>query len=139
MRYRTNIIRTDRPIVELNTTPLIDVMLVLLVMFIMVAPAATHKVAVDLPNGSGSSTEPPPVNRIDVFANGAISWNGKGVSDADFRGKLAIHVADELRPELHVAAEGTGSYDRFHWAMTQIKQAGVTRLGFIGNDRYREL
>lgn len=119
---------------DLNTTPLIDVMLVLLVMFIMVIPIQLHKVAIDLPSGTGGVERP--VHRLDITAAGAILWDGAGVSEASLPGRFGAMVRDPAEPVLHVAADGAARYEIFDRTLAAAKQAGITRLGMVGNEQY---
>lgn len=122
------------PIATINTTPMIDVMLVLLVMMILTLPKVTHKLPVDLPGPSANAGPPPPVDRIDLSSNGALSWNGVSLSSHDLDAKLKAHVGDQRMPVLHLATAPEARYDRFNAMLSQVKRAGVTRLGFVGND-----
>ena len=138
MRSRTNPITQDfTPIGGINTTPLIDVMLVLLVMFIIIMPAATHKVPLDLP-GEGEATvgPPPPVHLIALDAAGALSWDGATITPAALPAKLAALQADPAKPVLHMKADAETPYVRFDETLSTIKKAGVSRLGFVGNEAF---
>jgi biopolymer transport protein ExbD len=118
----------------INTTPLIDVMLVLLVMFIILVPVATHKVPLDLP-----SDEPGPVavaHRLDLDAAGRLFWDGRPIAEAALPHQLARLAADPADPELHVAVDGETRYERVDETLAAIRRAGVTRMGFIGNERF---
>lgn len=124
------------PIVAINTTPLVDVMLVLLIMFIIIIPAATHKVPLDLPQ-PGPTVTPPPSHRLDIAANGALAWNGAALPAAALPARLAALAADPARPELHLNAAGEARYEQVDIILAQIHGAGITRLGFVDNARYR--
>jgi biopolymer transport protein ExbD len=121
---------------EINTTPLIDVMLVLLIMFIITIPAATHKVPLDLPS---SRLDPVPVRRfhqLDIAANGSLSWNGGALPDGQLEARLLRLAADPNLPELRLNAASEARFDRIDQILAQIRLAGVERLGFVGNERY---
>lgn len=124
-----------QPAPEMNTTPLIDLMLVLLVMFIVSVPVATHKVPLELPGG-------PPVERESVAhrlafdAAGALFWDGQAVSDADLRARLVRMAADPADPELHIAADGETPYGRVDEVLATVARAGISRMGFVGNERF---
>ena len=124
----------DAPMSELNTTPLIDVMLVLLIMFIITVPVATHKVPLDLPQGDGAPSEPV-VYRLELDAAGRIRLDGALLPDAALPGRLAAISADPAG-ELHLRADGETPYDRFDRVLAAVKRAGVTRLGMVGNERF---
>ncbi len=124
----------SQPIVDLNTTPLIDVMLVLLIMFIVTVPIATHKVAVDLPQG------PPPkdlvepvVHRLDMDSAGRLTWNRAPVNEASLPARIAAMAPQDA---LHLRAEADTPYDRFDHTLATIKRAGVTKLGLVDNGRF---
>ncbi len=125
------------PIVAINTTPLVDVMLVLLIMFIIIIPAATHKVPLDLPQPGPAVTAPPPSHRLDIAANGALAWNGVALPEAALPARLAAMAADPARPELHLNAAAETRYEQVDTILAQILSAGITRLGFVDNARYR--
>ncbi len=117
----------------MNTTPLIDVLLVLLVMLIITIPAARHKIPVDLPQGppSGAAMEAP--HRLDISASGELSWDGRAIAEAELTALLASTVA--AKGVLHLKTDAAASYDRFAGVLATVKRAGVTRLGFVGNER----
>jgi len=124
------------PMIEMNTTPLIDVMLVLLVMLIITIPPQSHAVKVDLPVG-------PPVvdvdrvkNRLVVTAAGATLWNGAPVSARELRSVLGASARMDPAPELHFQPDASARYARVDEVLAMSKQAGVTRMGFVGNDAY---
>jgi biopolymer transport protein ExbD len=122
------------PLMDINTTPLIDVMLVLLIMFIITIPISTHKVPLDLPQGEGVPAEPI-VYRLDLDAAGRASLNGAPISDAELPARLAS-IAAEPTAELHLRTDGETPYDRFDRVLAAIKRAGVERLGMIDNQRF---
>src|SRR3954468_4370224 len=104
---------TDQPIATLNTTPLIDVMLVLLIMFIITIPIATHSVKIDLPTiGPPPETEPM-VHRVDLDAAGRISWDGAPVSAADLPGRLDTFLAAHNDGVLELRADANARYESF--------------------------
>ncbi len=124
------------PMMEMNTTPLIDVMLVLLVMLIITIPPQSHAVKVDLPVGI-SLTRPDPVkNRLVVTEAGATLWNGAAVSKPELRALLAATVTMDPSPELHFQPEAGARYALVDELLAMTKQAGVTRMGFVGNEAY---
>ena len=121
---------------EMNTTPLIDVMLVLLVMLIITVPPQTHKVAIDIGQGTPLKSDPV-VNRLDVTASGAALWNGQAASDRDLAATLAATAAMAPQPELHFRSDAEARYERVDGLLAMTKKAGVTRFGFVGNEAYR--
>ena len=121
---------------EINTTPLIDVMLVLLIMFIITIPIASHKVPLDLPRPAPAPLPERPFHRLDIGAGGAIAWNGEAVTAPQLRARLAQLAADPATPELRVNADSEARYAQVDQVLAWIRIAGVTRLGFVGNERY---
>jgi biopolymer transport protein ExbD len=114
-------------------------MLVLLVMFIVSIPIATHKVPLDLPNGPQRDTAPVLAHRLGIDAAGALSWDGRAVADAQLTPLLAQLAADPAEPELHIAADAETRYERVDQLLAAIARAGVTRMGFVGNERFAEM
>lgn len=123
-----------QPMAEINTTPLIDLMLVLLVMFIIIVPSASHKVPVDLPSVPG--TEDPPVHRLDLDAAGRVYWDGAPIAPESLGGRLAAFAADPAEPVLHMNADSETRYERFDQTLAEVSRAGITRLGFVDNGRF---
>jgi biopolymer transport protein ExbD len=125
-----------QPLWQMNTTPLIDVLLVLLIMFILTIPAQTHKVGIDLPIGRPGSAALPETHRLAIAADGALSWNGAPIADAQLAGRLnALAARSGATLQLESAAEAR--YARFDAILAEVKRAGITRLGFVGNERFR--
>ena len=120
---------------EINTTPLIDVMLVLLIMFIMIIPEAKHQIPVDLPSPNGE-TEEHPVHRLVLDEAGRTWWDGAAVDGAELRRRLAAFAADPMMPSLHVDTHADTRYERFGEVLDDIRSANITRLGFVGNERH---
>ena len=128
----------DQPMGAMNTTPLIDVMLVLLIMFIITIPIQTHSVGIDLP---GPARELPirldPVkNRLTVNGAGIIRWNGAATDRATLRAALARTVSMSPRPELQFQPSADARYLAVDELLADIRRAGVTNMGFVGNERY---
>lgn len=124
-----------QPMLAINTTPLIDLMLVLLIFFLVTMPVATHKVPVDLPSGPPGGT-PAPVHRLALDEGGRLFWDGRPVADAELPDLLARFAADPADPELHFSAEAETRYERFDETLAAVKRAGIGRLGFVGNQRF---
>ena len=131
--------RTDaEPGPAMNTTPLIDLMLVLLVMFIVSIPIATHEVPLDAPRGTPPLV-PVPAHRLDIDVAGRLFWDGRPLSDSQLRSVLARHAADPSQPELHIAAAAETRYERVDQILADVGRAGITRMGLIGNERFAEM
>ena len=126
----TMAIEEGRPIADLNMTPLIDVLLVLIVMFIMVIPAMTNEVPVTLP-GPSREALPMTTHRLAVARDGAVMLDGVGVSDAALAARLSA-VARAEQATLVMATDPAARYERFLAVLAVVKRAGVTRLGFEG-------
>ncbi|WP_375381146.1 ExbD/TolR family protein [uncultured Sphingomonas sp.] len=128
----------DEPMMEMNTTPLIDVMLVLLIMFIVTIPPQTHAVKVDLPQNQ--NTPPPPVlpdkNALTINPEGVVAWNGQPVTQVTLTQYLAASKALPVEPELHFEPDPQAKFEKVDQVLAVIKRSGITKLGFIGNERY---
>lgn len=128
------------PMMEMNTTPLIDVMLVLLIMLIVTIPPQSHAVKVDLPQNTGPQT-PPPVeptkNKITIEPDGRTYWNGSPVDDVTLRQYLDASLQITPEPELHFQPNPQARYERVDEVLAIIKRSAVTKLGFVGNEQYR--
>ena len=127
------------PMMEMNTTPLIDVMLVLLIMFIITLPIQTHAVKVDLPQNSQNNPNPVDAqkNKITIDAAGQTAWNGSPVDDVTLRQYLDASAALNPEPELHFQPAPEARYDVVDRVLAVVKRSGITKLGFIGNEQYR--
>ncbi|MFN3388383.1 MAG: ExbD/TolR family protein [Allosphingosinicella sp.] len=124
----------DRPISELNTTPLIDVMLVLLIMFIVTIPIANHAVKLDLPVGPPPAVQAEPtVHRLDIDAGGRLFWDGAPVAEAALPARLETVRAAGPDAVLHLRADAEARYETFDRILAAVKRAGVERLGFPDN------
>jgi biopolymer transport protein ExbD len=127
---------TGQVMVEINTTPLIDVMLVLLVLLIVTLPIQTHAVKLGMPSGPPSSLTPTIVE-LDVDFDGAISWNGTRISRATMDAYLADAASKSPQPEIHVNPNRLANYDVVAKVLADAQRLGATQIGFTGIDRYR--
>jgi biopolymer transport protein ExbD len=127
------------PMMEMNTTPLIDVMLVLLIMFIITIPIQTHAVKVDLPQNSPNSAPPiePQKNKLYIDANGNLFWNSVQIDDVTLRQYLDASLQQNPEPELHFQPDPQARYEVVDRVLAIVKRANVTKLGFVGNEQYR--
>ena len=134
-----SIAHAGKPLSELNTTPLIDVLLVLLVMFIVTIPVASHSLTIALPVACMDNCTPLNTirNRLSIAADGSISWNDRRVSEAQLRNVLARSLALPVEPQLEFEPDANASYAQSARIINLVRQAGVTRFGFVGNERYR--
>lgn len=127
----------DEPMMDMNTTPLIDVMLVLLIMFIITIPVQTHAVKIDLPVPTDSqSNVDPEKNKVMIDPAGTITWNGSPVDLAQLAQYLEQTKALPVEPELQVQPDPYARYIVVDNVMAVIKRSGVGKLGFVGNEQY---
>ena len=130
-----------QPMLDMNMTPLIDVLLVLLIMFIITIPVATHSVDIDLPQPQ-PLTNPPPIdpvkNKLVLTPQDEILWNGVSVTEGELVSILAETTRIVPEPELQFEPEALASYSLSARVLYDIKASGVTKFGFVGNDKYRE-
>jgi biopolymer transport protein ExbD len=129
---------SGEPMLDVNVTPLIDVMLVLLIMFIITIPIQTHAVKLDLP--VNTNTPPPPIqptkNVVVVSANGQVLWNGTPVSMDQLRQYLDVTQQMNPIPELHLQPDATARYVLVDEVLAVTKRAHVQKMGFVGNEYY---
>jgi biopolymer transport protein ExbD len=128
----------DDMMVEMNTTPLIDVMLVLLIMFIITIPVQTHAVKMNMPvNQPSTPTKPPEVVRIDVDFDGTINWNGEQVPNrADLQARLYRTAQIPDQPEVHLKPNKLVTYKYVAMVMAEAQRLGVTKIGIVGNEQF---
>lgn len=126
------------PMMDINTTPLIDVMLVLLIMFIITIPIQTHAVKLDLPVDSNSTPQviDPIKNKIVVMPNRTILWNGAPVNEIQLRQYLDITTTMNPEPELHMQPHPEAPYEVVDEVLAITKRAAITKMGFVGNEAY---
>ncbi len=123
---------TDEVMNEINMTPLVDVMLVLLIIFIITVPVMKHAVNIDLPQATNQRQEDKPQTiRLSVDAQGAYYWNQDKVDDAQLPQLLAAEAGKQPQPELHIRGDKNVRYERVAQAMAAAQQAGLRKIGFI--------
>jgi biopolymer transport protein ExbD len=128
----------DAVMIEINTTPLIDVMLVLLVMLIITIPIQLHAVNLNMPIGSPPPpAEKPIVITVDVDFDGTVFWNGDAVKDRDaLEEKLTNAAAANPQPEVHLRPNKLAEYKDVAAVMASAQRLGVTKLGLVGNEQF---
>ena len=126
--------------IDINTTPLIDVMLVLLVMLIITIPIQLHAINLNLPVGN----PPPPlvqpeVLKIDIDGSGTVYWNGEVVSDrATLEEKIKAAAAKSVQPELHLRPDKNAKYEVVAGVMASAQRLGLTKIGIVGSEQFIE-
>ncbi|MDE2342887.1 MAG: biopolymer transporter ExbD [Betaproteobacteria bacterium] len=129
----------DEPdvMLDINTTPLIDVMLVLLIMLIITIPIQTHSVHLDLPRPSATPQTPPPVIHLNVDANDQLTWNGQPLAGrADLEAHLKAVVAEGNQAEIHLRPNRAATYAPVAFVLSTAQRLGVTRLGIVGQEEF---
>jgi biopolymer transport protein ExbD len=128
-------------VVDINTTPLIDVMLVLLIMLIITIPIQTHAVKLDMPTAAPPlNNQPPPVVEIAIDFDGTVTWNGQVVPDRqtlEWRLKTEA-VEPAIQPEVHVRPNKLATYKYVAAVMASAQRLGVTKIGIIGNEQFAD-
>ena len=132
--------KDDEPMMEMNTTPLIDVMLVLLVMLIITIPIQTHAVKLNMPTGAPPPKQKDPVVvTVDVDFDGTVYWNGIPVpSRAELETKLRAVAAEPDQDELHLKPNKLVTYDHVAMVLASAQRLGVNKIGLVGNEQFVE-
>ena len=120
----------------MNITPLIDVMLVLLVMFIITIPIQTHAVKLDLPTCGGCRAPNSTKNEVAITRSGAILWDGVAVGEKGLRYELALTKRMRPAPELHLRPDAEARYEIVDRVLPDIKRQRIEKVGFVGNEAY---
>ena len=132
--------RSDEPevMMDINTTPLIDVMLVLIIMLIITIPVQLHSVNLNMPHGvPPPPAEPPVVVTIDIDARGAVLWNGEAVLDRPMLEiRLKAAAAQPVQPEVHLRPNKAVDYGVVAMVLASAQRLGVTKLGMVGNEQF---
>jgi biopolymer transport protein ExbD len=123
---------TDDVMNEINMTPLVDVMLVLLIIFIITVPVMKHSVNIDLPRATSTPQDTKPETvRLSVDAQGQYFWNEQQVPEADLQQRLQEAAARNPQPELHLRGDKEARYDKVAQALAAAQRAGLRKIGFI--------
>jgi biopolymer transport protein ExbD len=123
---------SDEVMNEINMTPLVDIMLVLLVIFIITIPVMQHAVHVELPRASNqANTAKPETIRLDVDASGAYFWNGAPLQESALAAKLTAAAGAQPQAELHIRGDRAVRYERVARVMAAAQRAGMQKIGFI--------
>ncbi len=117
---------------EINTTPLVDVMLVLLIIFIITIPVINHSVKLDLPRATTqpNDVKPETVN-VTIDGSGKLYWNNRETSDSELAEKIALAAKADPQPELHLRAERTTQYEKVAQVMAAAQNGGLSKIGFV--------
>ena len=130
--------RDDEVMVDINTTPLIDVMLVLLIMLIITIPIQLHSVNLNMPAGN----PPPPLKEpvvvtIDIDFDGTVLWNGEALADRNaLEARLQKAAAEPDQPEVHIRPNKLVEYRSVAMVLASAQRLGVTKLGMVGNEQF---
>ena len=121
------------PMAEINVTPLVDVMLVLLIIFMITAPLMSHKIRIDLPQANPNTVETTPPEPIDlaIKENGDLFWNDEPVTEAILQAQLRVAAQKNPQPELQIRAEKTTQYQKVAEVMAAAKRSGMVKIGFL--------
>jgi biopolymer transport protein ExbD len=123
---------TDDVMNEINMTPLVDVMLVLLIIFIITVPVMKHSVNIDLPRATSQAQDTRPETiRLSVDAQGSYWWNERTVTEAELPALLAAEAKKDPQPELHIRGDKAVRYEKVATAMAAAQQTGLRKIGFI--------
>ena len=129
---------TDEVMNEINMTPLVDVMLVLLIIFIITIPVMKHAVQIELPRASNQPQDAKPQTiRLTVDVRGDYFWNDTAIDDAQLAKRFAEAAAQKPQPPLHIRGDRAVRYERVAQAMAAAQRAGLTQIGFITEPQTR--
>ena len=122
------------PMSEINVTPMVDVMLVLLIIFMVTAPLITHKIAIDLPQAAATKNpDKPDIVSLAIDGEGNMFWNDQPVSVDEWKVRVRSAALKDPQPELHLRAEKTTQYQKLAEVMADAQAAGLVKIGFVTN------
>ena len=126
--------RVSSPAIStINVTPLVDVLLVLLIIFMITAPVITHKIRTDLPQpGTNATADTDPI-RLSIQADGGMVWNGAPITDAQLTTQLSFAAMRNQQPELIIDAADGAQYQAVAHVLAQAKSQGLARVDFVGH------
>ncbi|MDM0007917.1 biopolymer transporter ExbD [Variovorax sp. J22G73] len=129
---------SDEPMMDINTTPLIDVMLVLLIMLIITIPIQLHAVNLNMPNGNPPPSDiKPEVLRIDIDARSTVLWNGEAVAElTEVERRFEQVAAQPVQPEVHLRPDKAARYNVVAGVMASAQRSGLTKLGIMGSEQF---
>jgi biopolymer transport protein ExbD len=123
---------------DINMTPLIDVMLVLLIIFIISLPPITHAVKIDNPTPTNPPppTQPPVVVNLGIDFDGALSWNGSPIDRKTFQGYVTEQASEEPQPEVHILVDKFAKYAKVAETLADLQSRGLMKIGFVNNELF---
>ncbi len=119
---------------DINMTPLIDVMLVLLIIFIITIPSQTHAVKIDNPSPSQPPPTPPEVIDLSIDFDGTLSWNKAPLARATMQSYISQEAAKNPQPEVHITVDKFSKYQIVAQTLADLQRRGLTKIGFVNND-----
>lgn len=129
---------SSSPMSEINVTPLVDVMLVLLIIFMITAPMLTHRIRIDLPQPNRNvqpPLNPPEPIKLQIRADGSIFWNSLPVTISELKAQLAVTAVKNPQPELQINASPNVEYQNVAVVLADAKRAGLEKIGFENTDQ----
>lgn len=124
--------KKQTPMADINVTPMVDVMLVLLVIFIITAPLFTHSIKLDLPNAQSAATpEKPETISLSIDGEGKIFWNNDPIEQQELGNRLAVAAKKQPQPELQLRADKSTRYEIIAQVMSAAQTKGMTKMGFV--------
>jgi biopolymer transport protein ExbD len=128
----------DEPMMDINTTPLIDILLVLLIMFIITIPVMTHAVKLDMPRPQNTPQQnvQPVVIQLEIDFDGTVLWNGTPVTVDSLDAYFRREAAHDPQPELHIRPNKRASYDVVARVLAAAQRNGLLKIGFVGNEQF---
>lgn len=129
--------REDELMVDINTTPLVDVLLVLLVMLIITIPVQLSSVTIDLPGESPPPQVQPVIVSLDVLPGGGMAWNGEVLADRTaLEARLAEASVQPTQPEIHIRPDRAARYDTVASVLAAAQQRGLVKIGIVGSEQF---